>query len=424
MIRFVSVVLSIACGAAGFAVESVSALHPTSPHPTGEDFRQALAASPMVEAARARLGSTQRESAVAGVLPDPRAGLDVGREAARNGTVTPMYGAMIEQPLPSWGSRDAQRLSATAQTHRSEAELAEITGEQAALVSAALAEAEAKRGTVVLLTEAQQRVHVLKESLRLQIASGGVSIGAALALDTRANELALQISDAERLIADAESEARGRLGIPPSEPLPVAAFPTLAEIDLAATPLALRAAAARASANAEEREAQARGNPETSVGLGWEREMAGTDDQNDKFRLFLTVSLPVHRAAYEAAADAARSRARAAAHEVVGSRWMARSLVARATRAADQAARARRAAESLVDRTRIEMDAVTQQVATAGSSFVQVMDLLERITAAQQQVLESELTSNLALADLWRLAPPILPVNASRPAEHQVEESH
>ena len=135
MNRFVSVVLGIACGGAGFAVESISPLLST-----GVDFRQALAASPMVEAARARLGSTKREGAAAGVLPDPRAGLDVGREAVRNGTVTPMYGAMIEQPLPSWGSRDAQRLSAIAQMHMSEAELAEIIGEQAALVSAALAE--------------------------------------------------------------------------------------------------------------------------------------------------------------------------------------------------------------------------------------------------------------------------------------------
>ncbi len=376
-------------------------------------FLTALAQSPMVAAAHARLTAARRGGEAAGILADPKIGVDVGRETMRAGNASPLYGVTLEQSLPRWGERDAQRLTATAQIRLAEAELSAAIGDQAAMVAAALAEARAKHATLALARETEQRVRLLKDVLHGQLANGTVPLGAALALDTRAQQIELLITDAERQMADAEDEARGRLGLAPTSPLPSAAFPQLVGIDVAATPLALRATAAHAAAEAEERGAAARSNPETSVGVGWEREQAGTEEQNDKFRLSFTMSLPVHRAAYEAMAEAARSRARAASHEVNGSRWMARSLIDRATRAQAQSARARSAADALTERTRTEMNAVTHQVATAGGSLVQAMDLLDRITAAQQQVIDAELTSSLALADLWRLAPPILPDSAA-----------
>ena len=58
-------------------------------------------------------------------------------------------------------------------------------------------------------------------------------------------------------------------------------------------------------AQAMEREAVARGNPETAVGLAWEREAAGTDEQTDKVALTFRMSLPIYRSAYGGAADAA-----------------------------------------------------------------------------------------------------------------------
>lgn len=382
-----------------------------------DGFLMALAQSPRVAAARARVTAARRGGEAAGVLPDPKIGVDIGRESSRTGSASPMYGAIVEQSFPRWGEREAARLTATSATRLSEAELSETIGEEAAQVASALAEAHAWRTALILRHEAERRLQVLTDVVHGQLASGTVPVGSALALVTRSQELALQITDAERLVADAETEVRGRLGMAPTDPLPPMALPQLAGIDLAATPLALRATAAHAAAEAEERGAESRNNPETSVGLGWDREMVGTADQNDKFRLSFTMSLPVHRAAYEASAEAARSRARAAAHEVNGSRWMARSLIERATRAQAQAARSRSAADALAERTRTEMDVITQQVGipqqVTSGSVVQAMDLLDRITAAQQQVIDAELTSSLALADLWRLAPPILPDGAT-----------
>ncbi len=393
-----------------------------------EAFLTALAHAPMVAAARARLSAARHDGAAAGVLPDPRLGLGVGLETMRSGGSSPMYGALLEQPLPRWGERDAQRMTATSQIRLAEAELAEALGDQAAVLATALAEARAWRATIELRHASEKRIQVLKDVLHGQLASGAAPLGAALALDTRAQELTLQITEAERQVADAEAEARGRLAIAPTEPLPPVAFPHLASIDMGATPLALRALATRSAAEADERGAESRGNPETSVGVGWDREQAGTTDQNDKFRLSFTMSLPVHRAAYEATAEAARARARAASHEVDGSRWMARSLIERATRAQAQAARSRSAADAVSDRTRTEMDAITQQVGlaqpAAGGSLIQAIDVLDRITAAQQQVIDAELTSALALADLWRLAPPVVPTKADVPdAEHPVTPS-
>lgn len=406
----VLVLAGVAVGAEPMAgTVAGSGMMPIAP----EDFLTALAQSPRVAAARARLSAARRGGEAAGVLPDPKIGVDIGRASPRSGSASPMYGAFLEQPLPRWGERDAARLNATAATRMGEADLSETIGEEAARVASALSEAQAWRATIILRHEAELRIQVLKDIVHGQLASGAAPVGAAVALDTRAQELALQISDAERQVADADAEVRGRLGMASTDPLPSVAYPQLNGIDVAVTPLGLRATAAQAAAAAEERGAEARGNPETSVGVGWERERAGMPDQDDRVRLSFTMSLPLYRAAYEASADAARARARAATHEVNGSRWMTRSQIERATRAQVQAERARKVAGALAERTRTEMDAITQQVGIpqqmASGSLVQVMDLLDRITAAQQQMIDAELTNALAMADLWRLAPPILP---------------
>ena len=75
-----------------------------------EGFLTALAQAPQVAAARARLSAARRGSDAAGVLPDPKIGIDIGRGSPRTGSASPMYGAFIEQSLPRWGERDAERL--------------------------------------------------------------------------------------------------------------------------------------------------------------------------------------------------------------------------------------------------------------------------------------------------------------------------
>lgn len=373
------------------------------------DLPTALARSPAISAARARVQAAGMAARAAGVLPDPMIGVGAGRERSRMGEAMDMYGAMIEQPLPRWGERDAMRQGAQAQVAMAEAEFAELVGEHAAGVAAAVVEAQAAAQSILLVVEARDRLRALGEVVRARIAAGGGMIGESLALDTKLQQLELQLADLARRQADADAEARGRLGLPPEAVLPPLALPDPAAIRPDATPMVRRAAASRGEAMAMEREAAARGNPETAVGLSWDREAVGTDEQVDKYNLTFRVSLPVWRQAYGEAADAARGRARAAAHEARASSWMASSQVGRTQRAVEQAARAQAVADAIAGRSRTEYDAVIRQVGTGTASVMAALDLLDRISEARMQAIEARMASQLTLAELWRLAPPVLP---------------
>ena len=399
------VLATLLCGALGAAEQAV-------------DLPTALARSPAISAARARVQAAGMAARAAGVLPDPMVGIGAGRELPRMGEAMDMYGAMIEQPLPRWGERDAMRQGALAQVAMAEAEFAELVGEHAAGIAAAGVEAQAAAQSLLLVAEARDRLRALGEVVRARIAGGGGMIGESLALDTKVQQLELQLADLARRQADAEAEVRGRLGLAPEAALPPLALPDPASIRPDATPMARRAAASRGEAVAMEREAVARGNPETAVGLSWDREAAGTEEQVDKYNLTFRISLPVWRQAYGEAADAARGRARAAAHEARASGWMARSQVGRAQRAVEQAARAQAVADAIAGRSRTEYEAVIRQVGTGGASIMAALDLLDRISEARMQAIEARMTSQLTLAELWRLAPPTLPDAGSAGSEH------
>lgn len=374
-----------------------------------DGFLSALARAPSIAAARSRVTAAETAEGAADVLPDPMLGVDYGRKRPQAGEDMTMYGAMIEQPLPRWGERDAMRLNARAQTGAAAAGFAGVVGEHAAAVAGAVAELEAARDTLVLVRQSRGRIAALGEIVRARIAAGGAMIGEQLALDTRAQLLDVQIGDLERRQADALAEVRGRLGLHGDAEVPPYAAPDPTTIRLEGNPMARAAEAMRAEAQAMEREAEARGNPETVVGLNWEREAAGTMDQTDKLSLSLRVSLPVHRSAYGEAAEAARGRARAARHEASGATWMARSQVSRAQRAATQAARAQAAADAIAERTHTEYDAVIRQVGSGGATISASLELLDRITESGMAAIMARLDSRMALAELWRLAPPDLP---------------
>jgi hypothetical protein len=276
------------------------------------------------------------------------------------------------------------------------------------MVATAAAEAAAATATAGLLTEAATRVRAMQEAIVARIAGGGAQIGDSLALDSRAQSLELQISEQHRRFADAEAEVRGRLGLAEGQPIPAASYPDLARIDPERVPMARRARAMHSDARAMEREATARANPETGLDLRWEREAAGTPEQADTYSLALTVSLPVWRQAYADTADSARASARAAGHEAQASAWMARSQLSRAARATTIATQARATAEAVAERTRSEYDAMTRQVGTGAASLGMALELLDRISEARMQAIEAEFASRMALAGLWRLAPPEL----------------
>jgi outer membrane protein, heavy metal efflux system len=377
-----------------------------------DSFVAALARAPSVAAARVRISAAVSAQGAAGVLPDPMLGGDFGRKRPRNGDDMTMYGAMIEQALPRWGERDAGRLNAQAQVSLARAGFATVVGEHAAAVAVAVAEWTAARDTLVLLRLSRGRITSLGEVVRARIAAGGGMISDQLALDTRAQQLDLQITDVERRQADAQAELRGRLGLHDTTELPPFAAPDPGTIRLDGNPMLRTAAAMQVEAQAMEHEADARGNPETVFGLVWEREAAGSMEQTDKLSLSFRVSLPVYRSAYDDAAEAARGRARAARHEASGATWMARSQVGRAQRAAAQAELAEAAADAIAVRTRTEYESVIRQVSSGGATLTAALDLLDRITETGMSAIMARLDSRMALAELWRLAPPELPVVA------------
>lgn len=372
-------------------------------------FRAALSQAPAIAAARARVVAAERAAGAADVLPDPMIGGDLGRERPRMGEEMTMYGAMIEQALPRWGERDAMRQSAYAQVGLEAAGVAAVIGEHAAEVAVGIAEWNAASDTLVLVNQMRGRLDALRDIMRARVAAGGAMLGEVLALDSKAQQLEVQAADLVRRQADALAMVRGRLGLRPDAPLPPFAAPDPASITDAGNPMARTAAAMLSEAQAMEREAQARGNPETAVGLAWEREAVGTMEQSDKLSLTFRMSLPIHRRAYRDAADAARARARAARHEASGALWMARSQVGRAQRALAQAQLAERAAEDIAARTRSEYDAVIRQVGSGGASVMATLDLLDRIAESGMGAIMARLDSRMAVAELWRIAPPELP---------------
>lgn len=381
------------------------------------EFRAALARAPAIAAAQARVAGAKKAEGAAGILPDPMIGGDIGRERMRMGEEMPMYGLMIDQPLPRWGERDAMRQKAQAQVSLEIATVATVIGDHAAAVATGIAEATAARDTLVLVRQSRERITALREVVRARIAAGGAMIGDQLTLDTKAQQLDLQMADLERREADAMSMVRGRLGLRPDAPVPLFAAPEPMTIRVEASPMTRTAAAMQQEARAMEREATSRSNPETVVGLAWEREAAGSDEQTDKVALTFRMSVPIYRSAYGDAADAARARARAARHEASGATWMASSQISRAQRAIAQAQRAQRTADDIAARTRTEYEAVIQQVGSGGASVASSLTLLDMITESGINAIMARLDSQMALAELWRLAPPDLPTSSASGAD-------
>ncbi len=385
------------------------------------EFRAALARAPAIAAARARLLAALGSRGAAGVLPDPILGLDAGRRRQRSAGTMTMYGVSIEQPLPRWGARDAERLGAEAMVQVAQAEFATLVGDHAAAIASAQAESEAAQESLAWLDGTRDRLVAVAEVVRSRLASGGGMLGESLAIETRRQQLDLQRTELVRRADDAETEIRGRLGLSPTTGLPTVAWPDPLAIQVAGAPAVQLAQAAVVQAQAEEHQALARGRPETSVGVIWEREAARSDDQSDQVSVAVTVSLPIWRGAYDAACDVARARARAATHEVAGAGWMARSQVARAQRASEQAHRAEVLAEAITRRSETEFAAVIRQAASGTASLTVVLDLLDRVSEARLQAVEARLASRVALAGLWRIAPPPLALDDIR---DDVESTH
>ena len=373
---------------------------------TQPGFLSRLAHAPIIQAAQERILAARRSAQAAGRLPDPMLG---GGYARRSSTMDrwPMYEAMLEQPLPRWGERDAMRAKAAAETAMSEAELLDMLGETAAEVAAMLAEAQAARAKWVL-TEAQiVRVNALQATVAARVAAGTSGIAEQLGVKSRLAALNIERDTMQRMVSDAEQDVRGRLGLTPTAPLPPFTAPDRASLTLERVPGILAAQAKSADADAMFREARASRYPETSLGLRYEREIIPEDPMNT-VGLTFRVSLPVWQNASGHLEESASARHRAAQREAAAWQYRAQSLLGRAERAATVAASARAAAQGTKARLDVEYDTMIQAAASNGSNLIAVLEVLDRVSEAERLVIEAETAAHQAGASLWRLAPPDL----------------
>lgn len=376
-------------------------------------FLHVLAQAPQVRALIAQRQAMRHLEGAAGRLADPMLGLGYARKRTPMETM-PMYGVMLEQPLPRWGERDAARARAAAATRMSDASIVAEVAMLASDVAMALAEIDGLRAQVSEGEAEEQRIAALSRAIDARIASGDAGVLDRLAIETRRERLLLRLDDQRRLLADRAAEIRGRLALPPEAALPAFAAPAPESIDPAHTHLSLDAEARRLDALADLHEAHAMGRPETAVGLRAEREVADNGNE-DTIGVTLSISLPVARGAIAASEDAAHARLRAAEQLTEAARWRTIAAIATTRRAITQAERADRLASGLLARAQAEQQTLSAALATAGGDLTAMLDLHDRLAELRLAVIEAGVQARQAQAGLWVHVIPVLPSPGATP---------
>ncbi len=390
------------------APATAAAAVPAPVTPALGGFLQAVAGAPAIQAAQERLGAARRSAGSSGRLADPMLGAGYSRKTTAMDR-WPMYEVRLEQALPRWGERDARRAKALAETAMTDADLRETIGDMAAEVAGMLAEAEAARAKAGLAGAQIARAEAVQTILVARVASGTGGSAEQLEVKSRLAALAVERDTMLRMAADAEQDVRGRLGLPPSAPLPAFAAPDAKDIAIERVPGVAAAQAKSADADAMFHEARASRYPETALGVRYEREFVPGDAMTT-VGLELRVSLPVWQSASGDQELAAVARRRAAQREADAWQFRARALLGRAERATAVAATARTAAEATKGRITAEYDALVQAAtAQTGPGLTAVLGVLDRLGEAERQVIDAEAAARQAAAGLWRLAPPVLP---------------
>jgi len=376
------------------------------------ELAAALAAAPAVAAARHRLEAAQARSGARGRLADLE--LEAMASSLRDpgiGGRREAYELTLRQPLPRPKERASDRALGATAIRLAEAELALTAADLAATVAGLLAEATAARERAVLNLAQATRLETVLGGLEARLTTGGPNaLVERLALQSRRTALRLAAAEDYRQAADAETEARARLGLTHETALPAFAAPAPSTIQPAET-----AAAALARARAEDAEAGARfartsAAAATAVGLRLERERMGTGFLNGVGLVFST-DLPSRRAgAARAEARAATAEREAAQADEGASRLLARADLDRAARAATFAEEAHRLDAEITNRLDAEHEAVNRAFAAArpsqDSALLHALDILDRTTAARLQVIAAEAELRARQAALWRHAPP------------------
>jgi len=395
------------------ALVTTAAAQPAPP----SDLLAVIAQAPVLEAAWRRIDAAVVRTGSAGRLADPEVAAMGSRvNADAMGENRDMWELSVRQPLPRRGERAADRDRAAAAVALAEAEYAMIAGDLAAEVAMAVAEAEGADARARLIETQLGRMQAVIQAIESRIAAGlAPRIADRLTVQTRIAGLQRMFEEAQRVAADARANARGRLALGPDAPVPAFAAPLNVEINPTDAATVAVATARIAAAGALGKMARASAHPMTSVGLRFEREHSSRGNQ-DTVGLALASEIPWRSRQYARADARAAEADRAAAQaDATAARHRISSTLSRVERADRVAATARRLAGETQRRLDAEHDALTRAAsanATGGSggmgadsAVLHAIDILDKSTETQLQILDADTTARVARAELWRYVP-------------------
>ena len=365
----------------------------------------AIRQAPGVRAALARSEADRLRVDAAGRWADPQLEGMVAQKDTPDDTM-PMWEVSLEQPLPAWGERAARRAQARAAAAMRAAEAEMQVGELAAEVARLLAEREAHRQQITRQRDQRERMDRLRAALETRIGSGQGRVSDLLALQSRLTALDLELERETGMAEEAEREVRQILGLDENAALPAFAAPAPNSIKPEQAPALRLAAAAQDEAKAMVAMAKAEGRPMIAVGLRFEREEAEMGDE-DTLGVALMTDLPwSRRNAARAEQKAAQSvRAGREAEADAEARRLSSDLAKaeRWTRLMDQT---RQAATETRHRVEQELHALVNATGASGmpdgSALLMLLELWERSTELDLQVIKADLAAQTAQAALWR----------------------
>lgn len=409
--RLRSLALLLVAATAGAAIPAPAA------EPAAGELLAAVGRSPTLEAARKRIDAARARTESAGRLADPEVEAMSSRiNADAMGENRNMWEISLRQPLPKRGERAADRERAQAVVSMNEADFAMAAGELAADVAMALAEAEGADARAKLIEAQLGRMTLAMQSMEARLTAGAAPrIADRLSLQTRIAALQLSLEQIRRMADDARATARGRLGLEPAAPLPSFAAPAVTDVSPGDSAVLAQAQARVAEANAMGKMARASAHPMTSVGVRFERERSSMGNQ-DTLGFAVSSEIPWRNRRYARADARAAEADRAAAQaDAVAARHRIASLLTRVDRAERLAASARRVAGETQGRLDAEHLTLTQATSVSlgsggggmggDSAVLHAVDILDKSTDTQMQIIEAETNARVTRAELWRYVP-------------------
>lgn len=386
------------------SVATLAEAQPASAQP----LLDAVMRAPALRAARQRVEAAEARVDASGRLADPEVEGMASRRVGPMDDRSTMWEVNVRQPLPKRGERAADRDRARAAVAMAQAEYAVMAGDVAADVAMALAEAEGAEARIELMATQLDRLRSVLRAVETRMAAGGGQLADRLTVETRIASMQLAIEEERRRAEDARAEVRGRLALAPTQDLPTYSAPALADVNRDEAAELLLAAARAAEAEAMIRMARASAKPMTAVGLRFEREEMAMGDANTVGIAFMS-EIPWRSRRYaRAEIEAARAEGDAAETDAHAARYRIDVLVTRVERAEQLAETARRLGGETLDRLRAEYDALMGAAGVGGSAqstVLQTVELLEKVTETELQVIEAGTAARMASAVLWRIVP-------------------